>query len=224
MKTLIVAWTLALATAPGLACAEPSWRDFKGVANTSFVEPGGDRAIQLSVDVAASPAQVFDAFATSAGFSSWAVPVAHVDLRIGGIIEASYNAAAKLGDPNNIKNQILAYVPARLLVIRNVQAPRGFADPALFAHTVTIIEMAPVDSGHTRVTLTNAGYGQSEGYKTLYGHFEWGDAYTLSELKTRFEKGPVDWAAVEARRKAAAAARAVTAPAAPGPRAASASR
>ena len=23
--------------------------------------------------------------------------------------------------------------------------------------------------------------------------FEWGDAYTLEQLKTRFEKGPTDW-------------------------------
>jgi hypothetical protein len=66
--------------------AEHSWRDFKDVSNSSFVEASGDRAIQLSVDVAAPAHEVFAAFARRAkDFSSWAVPVAHVELRVGGI-------------------------------------------------------------------------------------------------------------------------------------------
>jgi hypothetical protein len=64
---------------------------------------------------------------------------------------------------------------------------------------------------HTHVTLTNAGYGTGERWDASYRHFEWGNAYTLSELKARFDHGPVDWAAREANRKAAAAARAVEA-------------
>ena len=201
-----IAAVLTVATA---AAAEHSSRDFKEVSNSSFVEPGGDRSIQLSVEVAAPPHVVFDAFTTSEGFSSWAVPVAHVELRIGGFIEASYDAHAKLGDPGNIRNEIVAYVPDRLLVIRNAQAPPGFADPELFRRTVTIIELVPVATGRTRVTLTNAGYGTGERFDTLYKHFEWGDAYTLAELKRRFEQGPVDWAARERERKTQAAVSAV---------------
>ena len=82
-------------------CAEPSWRDFPGVSNTSFVEPNGDRAIQLSIEVPAEPQAAFDAFATAEGFRGWAVPVAQIDLRVGGIIEASYGSAARLGDRDN---------------------------------------------------------------------------------------------------------------------------
>ena len=194
------------ASEPSVA-AERSWRDFKDVANTSFVEPSGDRAIQLAIDVAAPATAVFAAFATSEGFSSWAVPVAYVELKVGGIMESSYDAHAKLGDPGNIRNEILGYVPDRLLVIRNVQAPPGFADPELFRRTVTIIELAPLAADHTRVTITNAGYGAGERFDTLYQHFEWGDAYTLAALKKRFEQGPVDWAALECRRATEAAAK-----------------
>lgn len=196
---LLVAACAAYAV-PALA-AERSWRDFKDVANSSYVEPGGDRAIQLSIEVAAPAADVFKAFTTSDGFSSWAVPVAHIDLRVGGFIEASYDAHAKLGDPGNIRNEIVAYVPDRLLVIRNAQAPPGFADPELFRRTVTIIELVPVGKERTRVVLTNAGYGPGERFDTLYRRFEWGDAYTLSELKHRYERGPVDWAAREAQQR-----------------------
>jgi len=38
---------------------------------------------------------------------------------------------------------------------------------------------------------------------------EWGDAYTLQELRTRFEKGPVDWAALSAKRNSTEASHAV---------------
>lgn len=201
--SLVAAATLALSP---VVAAEHSWRDFGHVANSSFVEPGGDRSIQLSVEVPATAHDVFAAFTTSEGFSSWAVPLAKIDLRIGGFIEASYDAHAKLGDPGNIRNKIVAYVPDRLLVIRNAQAPPGFADPELFRRTVTIIELVPLAASRTQVTLTNAGYGAGERFDTLYKNFEWGDAYTLEELRHRFETGPVDWSAREAKRKAQAAA------------------
>lgn len=213
IKWVAIKWLVGLTAIGGGGAAamavESSWRDFKDVANSSFVEPGGARAIQLSVDVPAPPREVFAAFTTSEGFSSWATPVAHVDLRIGGFIEASYDPNSRIGDPGNIRNEIVAYIPDRLLVIRNVQAPPGFADPELFRRTATVIEFAPRDTSHTHVVLTNAGYGTGKQWDTLYRHFEWGDAYTLAELKSRFEKGPVDWAAREAKEKAESAARTV---------------
>jgi hypothetical protein len=207
-RLLTFACLLSFVSGP-VPAAEHTWRDFKDVSNTSYTEPGGDRSIQLSIDVPASSHDAFTAFTTTEGFASWAVPMAKVELRIGGYIEASYDPSAKLGDPGNIKNQIVAYVPDRLLVIHNVQAPPGFADPELFQHTATVIEFLALDLRHTRVTITNLGYGSGDRFDTLYRHFEWGNAYTLQELKTRFEKGPVDWAARSAKRKSAEAAQAV---------------
>ena len=180
---------LALAAAPAQAAdRQPSAADYPEVAETSFVEPSGDRAIQLSTLVAASPGDVFEAFTTGEGFRSWAVGMARIDLRIGGEIEASYDAKAKPGDPDNIRNRILAYVPDRLLVIRNVQAPRSLPGREAFGKTVTIIELTPAGASGTRVTLTNAGYGSDADSQAAYRHFEWGDAYTLDALRKHFAK------------------------------------
>jgi len=211
MHRISLALAAALAaTCAGAAPAEHSWRDFKDVTNTSFMEPDGDRSLQLSIDVPAPAHDVFAAFTTTEGFSSWAVPVAKIDFRVGGMIEASYDSHAKLGDPDNIKNAIVAYIPDRLLIIRNMQAPAGFVDSALFQKTVTMIEFTPVDAKTTHVTLTNAGYGPGAGFATVYSHFEWGNSDTLHELRTRFVNGPVDWAAEEAKEKAQAATKVVT--------------
>lgn len=205
LKASIAVLFAVFAACSAVAKEPGSWRDFAGVSNSSYVEPNGDRTLQLSIDVPGPQGEVFDAYATTDGFRSWAVPVARVDLRVGGQIESSYNAAAKLGDRNNIRNEIVTYIPSRLLVLRNVQAPTTFVDPELFQKTVTIVEFAAIDAGHTRVTITNAGYGAGEGFDRLYRQFEWGDAYTLAELRLRFERGPVDWAKRESRAAAAAA-------------------
>jgi uncharacterized protein YndB with AHSA1/START domain len=198
-----------LSVGASLRAAEPSWRDFKDVANTSYAEPSGERSIQLSIDVPASAHDAFTAFTTSEGFASWAVPIAKVEFRVGGYIEASYDPNAKIGDPANIKNAIVAYVADRVLVIHNIQAPPDFADQELFQHTATIIEFTSIAPQRTRVTITNAGYGAGERFDTLYRHFEWGNAYTLQALKTRFEKGPVDWSAKKAQLQSQAAANTV---------------
>jgi uncharacterized protein YndB with AHSA1/START domain len=180
------------------------------VTDTSFTEPDGNRSLQLSIDVPASAHDVFAAFTTSEGFSRWAVPVAKVDFRVGGMIEAIYDSQARFGGPNNIKNAIVSYIPDRLLIVRNVQAPSGFVDSSLFRKTVTMIEFAPLDSSNTRVTLTNAGYCKSAGFADVYSHFEWGGAYTLHELRKRFVDGPVNWAAEEAKENAKAATKVVS--------------
>lgn len=192
MKRLItgLAAALLLSTA---AVAAPRWSDFKGVENTSFVEANGHRAIQLSILVPAAPDKVWEAISTETGWKAWASPTAYVDLRVGGTIETNYTAGKAKGDPSNIINRIEAYVPGRMLAIRNVQAPKGFFDTDAFGKTATILELHPTADGKTRVVLTNVGYGQGADFDSVYSHFEWGDAYTLAELAKRFEKGPANW-------------------------------
>ena len=186
IRTLIL--FAALAGTATAAERQPSWRDYPGVENTSYVEPSGDRAIQLSETIPASAHDVFAAFTTGAGFSSWAVGMAEIDLRVGGMIEASYDAKAKPGDPENIRNRILAYLPDRLLVIRNEQAPKGLPGREAFARTVTMVEFQPLGPKSSRVVVTNAGYGADPDSAAAYRHFEWGNAYTLDALKRHFEK------------------------------------
>lgn len=210
MKRFLLALASAAAlTATAASAAEPTfpdWKQFRDVANSSYAEPDGDRVLQLSIVVNATPAQVWRAFTTGEGYREWVAPVAQIDLAVDGVIEASYNAEAKIGDPDNIRNRIVAYVPERMLSIRNVQAPKALPQRELFAQVSTTIELEDLGQGRTRVMLTAVGYGPGVGFDTLYRHFEWGNAYSLAQLKKRFDEGPVDWAAVAARRKAQAAA------------------
>ena len=165
------------------------------VVDTSYVLPDGERVLELSIVVPAPLDEAWTAFTTSDGFRSWAAPVARVDLRVGGEIESSYSAGAVLGAPDNIRNEILALVPLRLLVIRNVQAPRSTAfDVTTFQKLQTAVQFAALGPRETRVTVQNSGYRDGALYDGVYKHFKAGNGWTLLKLRERFEKGPANWA------------------------------
>ena len=156
------------------------------VRDTSFVEPNGDRVLQLSTVVAAPPAEVWRALASADGWKRMGVQMAVVDFRVGGVIETNYRADARPGERGNIKNEIVAYVPERLLVIRNVQAPPGFAHAEEFGRTATVVELEPAGEGETRVRLSGVGFRPGAAYDDLYGKFKGGNAYTLAVLAKSF--------------------------------------
>ena len=170
------------------ASAEPS-KDYSKVDDTSYVDTNGDRVIRLSVEVTAATNDVWRTLTTAEGWRSFAVAFAHLDMRVGGIIETSYNPKAILGDPDNIKNEIVAYVPGRIVAIRCVQAPRNFEHREEFFSTSTLFEIIPLKKKKTRIQITAVGYRSGEAYDTLFKNFRWGDAYTLDKLRLRFEGG-----------------------------------
>jgi len=188
MRIVIALAAAVLALPATSALAAPSWRDYPGVENTSYVEPSGQRAIQLTAEMPAGADKAFAMFASSEAFASWATAIAKIDFRSGGTIEASYDPKAQFGDPENIINRLETVVPNRLIVLRNLQAPSALPGRALFGQTVTVLQFEPLGPDKSRVTLTNTGYGIGGEWDALYNHFEWGDAYVLASLRKRLEK------------------------------------
>ena len=165
-----------------------------GVRETSYVLSSGERVLELAIDVPANAHDVWGALATSAGYQSWAAPVAHVDFRVGGAIETSYNPKAVVGAKTNIRNLILAIVPERAFVIRNLQAPgKTTFDAPTFQKTQTAVVLTPLDEQRTRVTLINSGYSAGALWDGVYDFFRTGNAWSLTSLRDRFAKGPTDW-------------------------------
>ena len=208
IRSLLVAGAaLMLLSGPALA---QSSKDFPEVSDTSFTEANGDRVLQLSLVVPGARNVVWSRFTTAEGYRTWATPFAKIDFGVGGMIEASYDFKAKTGDPDNIRNRIVAYAPERMVVQKNENAPASLPGREKFGEIATIIELADAGPGATRVTITGVGYKPGEPYATLFQHFSWGNAYSLLQLKNSFVKGPIDWKATEAKQQAAAAAARMT--------------
>ena len=148
-----------------------------------------ERSHETIVVIPAPAPQVWQALTTAEGWKRMGVKLVMMDFRIGGTIETSYNDGAKAGDAGNIKNQVVAYIPGRMLALRNTQAPPNFPYPGEFATTATVFELAPVDAASTRVTATGVGYGTGAGYDWLIRMFQEGNAWSLNQLARSFAAG-----------------------------------
>lgn len=175
MRKFLIAAAAALAWSAAAQAAE--------VKNTSFVEANGDRALQLSIDIAAPPATVWKGFVDEATLKRWNIPQVRVDLRAGGAIEEGFDAATGIGSGKSIHHQIIGYLPERLLVLRNVSTPPGVPGGAVYPRIVQIVQLEPT-AGGTRVTLTGQGYGADPEFGRLYAFFAEHNPEFLQQLKT----------------------------------------
>lgn len=193
MKQTILAVVACVAAVLGLVA--PAGAREADVASCSHVEQDGSRTLCHEAIVAAPAREVWRLFATTEGLGSWVAPVAAIDLRIGGMWEASYRRDAHIGDPGNIRNRVLSYVPEHMLSIAVDSAPPGFPEPDLIRNVWTVIELLPAGENMTRVRVSMLGYGAGPHYDRLYAMFDEDNAFTMRKLAERIATGPIDWAA-----------------------------
>jgi len=175
------------------------------VTTVLTAEADGSTTLDQRAVVNAPLAEVWRALTTSEGWRGWAAPFAVVDFRLGGFIETSYRPDAQAGSPENIRNQVLAYLPSRMFAIRNVQAPpKAPFDVPTFQSLHTVVLLEPLTERTTAVAFVQPGFRSGEPYDTVLKHFRWGNGWTLEQLKKRFDSGPVDWAKLAAEAQKAA--------------------
>ena len=153
------------------------------VRNMSQTLSSGERVLRHEVEVDAPVAAVWRAFSTNDGLRGFAAPFVAIDLRPGGHWESSYNPAGHIGDPANILNQIIAYVPERMLAMRIARTPPGFPNPEVAKQVWTVIEMTDLGNGRTRATGSMYGWQQGAEWDTVYRFFERGNATVFDKLK-----------------------------------------
>ncbi|HVN00915.1 MAG TPA: SRPBCC domain-containing protein [Caulobacteraceae bacterium] len=173
---------LAFATA---AAAQPA--KTPDVVDSSFTTADGQRDLQQSIVIDAPVGVLWKAFADTAEFKRWNSPVASIDLRVGGTLEASYDPAKALGDPDNIKHRIVTFLPERLIVFQNVQAPHALTNADRFQRTVTVLQYEPLGPARTRVTLSSTGWGDDPASQAVYAFFQAGNAELLEQMKATYE-------------------------------------
>jgi uncharacterized protein YndB with AHSA1/START domain len=182
MKRLVTA--LALALIAGAAAAQGKYPD---VRDTSSVDGGGDRVLQQSIELNAPAKAVWDAFTDAATVQRWSAALAVFDLKTGGTMEESYSKGAKVGDPENIRHDIIAVVPGQMLIIRNTNAPSQLPGGVLYRRVVSIVEVQPLGVGKSRLTVSQTGYAPGADFDKLYAFFAEDNAWLMQELKKQLE-------------------------------------
>ena len=167
--------------------ASAAGQAYSDVSDTSGPQSDGTRLLQDSIVIGAPSAKVWDAFVAPQAIAAWSAPMAAVDLKQGGIIEEGFTKDAKPGAPDNIRHRIIAYLPSRLLVLRNENAPSGLPGGERFKDVVQIVELEAIDPHHTRVRLSQTGYGAGQAFDKLYGFFSTHNPEFLESLKHALE-------------------------------------
>ena len=173
------------------------WLSMLAAAAVTLPAQAAERSFQTSATIPAPLATVWQAMTSAEGWKRMGVPFVAMDFRVGGVIESSYTETATIGDPNNIKNEVVAYLPQRMLAVKNIQAPKTFPYPKEFATTVTVFELSPEGPDATKVTATGIGFGDGPGYDWLLEKFEEGDAWALDQLRKSFGGAPASKAEVD---------------------------
>lgn len=165
------------------------------VANTSYTLPDGGRVLRHETIVDAPVANVWKAFTTPEEMRQFIAPVIALDLRPGGIWEASYDPAGKIGAPGNIQNEVLSFVPERFLSIRIKRTPPQFPHPEVGKSVWTVIWFEDLGGGKTRLTTEMLPWTSGPEAGLLYGFFSAGNEVTLRHARDYFAGKPVQWPA-----------------------------
>jgi uncharacterized protein YndB with AHSA1/START domain len=170
------AFVLAFAFVSAMAFAQSSVKGAK--------PDGAEKVLILEVTVPAPVAEVWKAFATSEGLSTWLTPGAVVDLREGGEWTAHFPGGSTGG------GTILSFVPEKELVV-SALAPDKF--PVVRAARTRAQFNFEARGAFTLVRLTQTGWKEGDEWVRAYEYLTVGNAQLLATLHHRFVSGPIDW-------------------------------
>jgi uncharacterized protein YndB with AHSA1/START domain len=145
---------------------------------------GTGKVLVLEVTVPAPRADVWKAFSTSEGLSSWLAPSVVVDLKPGG------DWMVRLPGGSSAGGTIVSFVPQKEIVI-SALAPEKF--PTVRAQRTTARFTLEDHGTGTLVRLTQTGWKDGDEWDRAYEYLTAGNAQLLATLHRRFVSGPIDW-------------------------------
>jgi uncharacterized protein YndB with AHSA1/START domain len=148
-------------------------------------QAGTERVLAWEITIPAPRAEVWRAFTTSEGLSTWLTPGAVVELRQGGEWTAHFPGGKTGG------GTILSFVPEEDLVMA-AMAPEQF--PNVRAQRTRAEFHFEDRGGATLVRLTQTGWKDGDEWDRAYEYLAAGNGQLLATLHRRFVKGPIDWA------------------------------
>ena len=156
------------------------------------------RFIRKETVVPASRSEVYAAWTTLEGVTSFFAPEAKVELRPGGAYEMYFLRDNPPGSRGGEGLTILAYRPDEYVAFTWNAPPtmprvRG-------QHTVTVVQFREVGPNATAIELFQTGWGEGSEWDEAFRYFESAWDVIFTRLTRRFAEGPVDWSAEATQR------------------------
>ena len=160
------------------------------ITTTIKTEKNGDIFLVHEMTINASVEAVWDAFATTEGWTSWSVPVGNVDLKIGGLIQSNYRPDGKITDADTVTLHIINYVPLRALTL---QAELGPHFPAVLKsrekQMYNLITFDPIEEEATKIVSYGIGYKDTPELQKMLQFFVKGNEQSYEQLIKYLETG-----------------------------------
>lgn len=150
-----------------------------------------ERALDKQVVVKATPAQVWAAWTTREGITSFFAPEAEIEARVGGAFHIHIDPLAAPGSRGADDMRYMALQEPRMLSF-DWNAPPSLPE-ARRQRTFVVLRFEPVSATETRVSLHHTGWGDGGEWDKTYQYFDQAWGVVLGNLQTRFETGPKDW-------------------------------
>ncbi|MEP7322333.1 MAG: SRPBCC domain-containing protein [Saprospiraceae bacterium] len=164
------------------------------IMNRSFVSENGEKFLRYEMEVDTPIIEVWKTIATEEGMKTWMVPVAKLDLKIGGTVQTNYNANAKTSDEGTITLGIINYIPNEMLIYK-ITLNKVFPEKCRREdkNLQEIIQLIPRGENKTKIISTMVGWGQGKEWDKTYAFFEMGNKWSYQQLIKRFKDGAIKW-------------------------------
>jgi len=172
-----------------LFCQEASSHESR-VISTIDSTHADNLVLTQTFEVAVPIDQVWEAYTTKQGWENWAVAQADIDLRLGGLIQTSYDSEMELGDAGTIKLWIINFVPKKMITMQADIAgnfPAFMKDDVKHMYNTVLFESTRESS--TKVTSYGIGYKNNDQYKPLLDFFIQGNEMSYLNLIKYLETG-----------------------------------
>ena len=194
MRAVFLAFALllvsALSAGDAAGAEEPPMKE-SHIPPDRYVSDPIDRVVHKEVTVTASREEVWRAWTTTEGVSTFFSPDARVDLRAGGPYEIYFVPSAPPGQKGSDGCRILSYLPMEIFSFE-WNAPPSFGD-LRDVHTWVVLRFDDLGDGRVRVRLDHLGWGEGEDWTALSEYFDKAWSTVLGNMERRFREGPIDW-------------------------------
>ena len=149
------------------------------------------RVIQKEVVVPASLAEVWDAWTTARGVTTFLGPSAKLELAIGGPYEICFDPDAPPGSQGSEGCKVLSYLPQQMLTF-DWNAPPQFPNVRK-ERTWLVILLEELGERRVKVKLTHLGWRDGVEWDEVFRYFTRAWGTVLARLEHRFSADPIDW-------------------------------
>lgn len=155
-----------------------------GSAPADAAQPGDPvKVLKIELSIPAPVHDVWQAFTTKEGLTSWLAPDASVELKPGGEWLVKFPGTTGGGT-------IVSFEPEKQIAI-DALAPASF--PHVRAARTRAVFTFTAQGNSTLVDLTQTGWQSGPEWDAAYEYLASGNAQLLAMLHHRFVAGPTDW-------------------------------